>query len=263
VDERGRALLAGGGLGVVLLLVLVALGGGGVPGVGGGPTRGPGSEPVGSLPSPLPVADLYRLFSEPGIANSDGTPVRLSVSKVADLALPSGRVVAADAFMVGPDALPFTRTLAPGVHPVLLLRADFGDGTRSVAAAMVRAGSGDPVRWELALVPGQDAALLGPDQVFGYGTDSGTGSFTSAEAAASLTRARAEGFTKRLLDALGTTAETYRDTADVAVEGSGLNVVAFSSGWGDGAYPSWVGVSPDGTAVELLTSCEILEPNAP
>jgi Protein of unknown function (DUF4241) len=41
--------------------------------------------------------------------------------------------------------------------------------------------------------------------------------------------------------------------------GSGTNVVAFSSGFGDGAYPSFVGLDRDGRPAVVLTDFGVLD----
>ncbi len=261
MDERGQALAAGGALGVVLLVVVLAFRSGmlGPVAAAPGPPVAPDGAAEASLPPAMDVADLYPLFGEPGRAMSAGRSVDLSVAKVGDLVLPSGRVVAADAFAVGTGVAPFTRTLPPGRLPVLVLRAGPPGGPGWVAAAMIRAGSGDPVRWEPALVPGQDPAKLGPDEFYGYGVDSGTGGFWSAEAG-TLDEGAFRAFGDRLLDALGQTEEAYRDAAEVMIDPtSGLNVVAFSSGWGDGSYPTWFGLDAAGQPVVVLTSFDVLD----
>ena len=71
-----------------------------------------------------------------------------------------------------------------GIRCSIACRVDFDDGDERVAAALVRFADHEPASWDLALVPGQDPRILGPDEVFGYGVDSGTGSFTSPEVVA-------------------------------------------------------------------------------
>ena len=41
---------------------------------------------------------------------------------------------------------------------------------------------------------------------------------------------------------------------------SGLNLIAFSSGWGDGCYPSYWGLDAQGQATCLLTDFRVIEP---
>ena len=211
-----------------------------------------------AVPSMAP-ADIYALFARPRPARSQHLPVTVSVEEAPDVVLPSGRLVASDAFVIG--GVPFTFEVPRGRHRVTILRADFADGDRRVAAAMVRIRPGDPARWELALVAGQDPATLRPGEVFGYGVDSGTGAFTSPEAVAAVDgEAAYTAYSDRLLAVMA--AKTIDDpmTASVAVDpATGANVVAFASGFGDGSYASYAGLDDRGEVVAVLTDLGILD----
>ena len=217
--------------------------------------------PVDALPAPprMTPADLYAMFIDPSPAHSFDVPVALSVDDAGVLFLPSSALVASDAFII--DATPFTLDVPAGRHPVSVLRSDFDDGDRRIAAAMVRFAAGDPVRWELALVPGQDRSTLGPDDIFGYGVDSGTGAFTSPEAVAQLkTEASYTAFSDALMAAMPGKAVTDPLTASVLVDPTTqVNVVAFASGFGDGTYPSYAGFDRDGQVVVVLTDFGIVD----
>ncbi len=52
----------------------------------------------------------------------------------------------------------------------------------------------------------------------------------------------------------------WNHSVDVVVdEATGANVIGFSSGFGDGAYPSWFGLDAGGAPIVLLTDFAILE----
>lgn len=185
--------------------------------------------------------------------------VSVSVDDAGTLFLPSDALVASDAFIL--DAPPFTLDVPAGRHPVSVLRSDFEDGDRRIAAAMIRFAPDEPVRWELAVVPGQDPSVLGPDELFGYGVDSGTGAYTSPEAVARLKdEARYTAYSDALLAAMPGKSLADPITASVMVDDTmGTNVVAFASGFGDGSYPSYVGFDGDGQVVVVLTDFGVLD----
>jgi hypothetical protein len=222
------------------------------------------AEPDASSPPRMAVEDLYAAFASSTTGTSLRTAVRMTVDDAGEVVLPSGRLVGSDAFVIF-DAVPFTTAVPPGRHPVSVLRADFADGDRRVAAAMIRFGPNDPVRWELALVAGQDPASLGPDEFFGYGVDAGTSAFTSPEATARLRDETAyDAYSKAVRDALFPGGPRFRLTAQVEVDrGSGANVVAFASGFGDGAYPTFIGIDRDGRPAVALTDFGILDASSP
>ena len=132
------------------------------------------AEPSASYPPPMDVGDLYAAFTSPGRAFVGGRAGALDVVSAGEIVLPSGRIVAADAFLLSTE--PFTTTVAAGRYPVSLLSATVDEGVGSdVAAAMLRLAPGEPVSWDMALVAGQDITRLEPGSIFGYGVDFGDG----------------------------------------------------------------------------------------
>lgn len=212
-----------------------------------------------SVPPLMETADLYAAFADGGVASSYGTPTALATVKAGELVLPTGRVVAADIFFF--DTEPFARNLPAGRYPVSLLSstqdAAFGG---DVAAAMIRVAPGDPVSWELAPVPGQDPATLKPDEFFGYGVDSGTGCFASVEALAVLIAGDFDSYADRVQTGLFASKGVFIRSVDITVDpASGVNVIGFRSGYGDGAYPSRFGLDAHGRPLALLTDFGILD----
>jgi hypothetical protein len=269
VDDRVSMLGVGAALGLALVLAIGVLvpRGGSVP-VGAVfpsavPSRG---SPRASLPPRVPamaVEELYARFARGGPAVAGTAAVDLSTERAGELFLQTGRVVASDAFYLTFDP-PFTRWLPPGRHSVFVLHAATAKPHDDrIAAALIRAAPGDPVRWEMALHPGQNLATLDPDEFYGYGVDSGTGSFASAEAAEWLSRAgdaALEAYSGRVEAAMFPSRNEIHPVVDVPLgDPSGLNVIAFSSGWGDGSYPSYFGLDADGRPLVLLTDFQILD----
>lgn len=219
-----------------------------------------------SLPPLMSTEEIYTAFAAGGKARSGGEATTLSTVEAGDLVLPTGRIVAADVYLVSQE--PFTRALPAGRHPVSLLSsarapANAGD----VAAAMIRAAPRDPVTWELAVVAGQDPVTLLPGEFFGCGVDSGTGCFASPEAVATLTNQDSfEDYGDRIHKAMFPSDDVadWKNSVDVIVDpASGANVIGFSSGFGDGPYPSWFGLDANDEPLVLLTDFGILEAPAP
>jgi hypothetical protein len=266
MDQRAaRALMLGiAGLAAVVGVIVLFIVGPtprsvGEPAASGAPTA------MASLPPLLSTEDIYAAFAEGGTAMSGGERTVLSAIPAGDLVLPTGQVVAADVFFFNTE--PFTRRLPAGRHPVLLLSsARDPDVAGDVAAAMIRAAPGDPVSWELALVPGQDASTLRAGEFFGYAVDSGTGCFASAEAVAVLTAGDLEAYGDQIHDGMFPSDDVtdWKNSVNVVVDqASGANVIGFTSGFGDGGYPSWFGLDADGKPLVLLTDFGILEAPGP
>ena len=222
-------------------------------------------EPAPSLPPLLSTEEIYSAFTAGGPATSGGEPVRLSTFAAGELVLPTGRLVAADVFFF--DEEPFARTVSAGRYPVSLLKTAEGAAFGYIAAAMIRFGPGDPVSWELALRDGQDPTKLRPGEFFGYGVDSGTGSFASPEAVAAVSSVVGfDDYSEEVHHGMFPSDDVgdWNHSVDVVVdEATGANVIGFSSGFGDGAYPSWFGLDASGEPLLALTDFGILEAPAP
>lgn len=191
-----------------------------------------------------------ELFTEEG-------SLPLHVHGLGALRLPTGKIVACDPF-VFPETKPFPIDVPVGNYSVKLSVADTPRNYQRVAYAMIQFSARPAVSWKMALFPDQDESTLGSDQFFGYGVDAGTGCFMDASVAeiladrmssdsnwdesliAEMDRTRVPG---RAWGWLNTTIDPQ----------SGGNLVAFSSGWGDGAYPCYWGYDSDGNIVSLTT----------
>lgn len=172
-----------------------------------------------------------------------------------ELLLPSGRVGACDPWFWTHESEPFDVGFSARSGEVALWVARF-ESDRRVAAAVLRVGARDPDRWEMAMTPRQRGKPLGPHQYWGYGVDSGTGSLGSPEAYEAKRQEVLDPsgrYDDRLLDAMQPNDVATYSWANYRPVGSDANLIAFSSGWGDGLYPSYVGRGQDNVPVCLLT----------
>jgi uncharacterized protein DUF4241 len=231
-------------------------------------------------PRPLQPAHLDLLF-RPGTRLEVGTSeaiegvggtVAVEVAQLGMLRLPSGALIACDptylqpagpgasewvtkSYSYGQSHHPFTATVPPGDYPVVLSRFRWFSGSGpTVAAVKVWIGDGAVDSWEMALRAGQDPRLLPDGGFFGFGVDAGTGCFFDAVAASALAHQ-----TRRFV--LG-----YQESRELTDDASGANLIAFSSGWGDGSYPVWIGSTAAGDiacfVADLLTF-DIMTPIPP
>ncbi|MEU6487685.1 DUF4241 domain-containing protein [Streptomyces sp. NPDC046887] len=205
-------------------------------------------------------------FQEPGENGLAGT---MSVVRAPGaLWLPTGQVTACDPFVsLGTgEAEPFTAAVPPGRYAVECAVATLtrpgeepgGQPHERIAAARLLISDAPALSWEPALTAGQDPAELDDDEFYGYGVDAGTGCFYDASCDESFPVDE---------DGEGPVWEAVwggDDTSDasgphlVTAPGSGHNLVAFTSGWGDGAYPTWVGRGADGQVVSFVTDFHVV-----
>lgn len=194
---------------------------------------------------------------QPLTFSADGRAASVAVYQLPDLLLPSGRIRASD-FLVG-GGEPFTRDVPPGRHPLALVAAKIDEGHERIALAVIRFSARSVASWEMAVTPGRDLATLKPGQVFGYGVDSGTGSFCDASAAPLLEQANEEdvGFPHRVMAEMRRSHQPTRDW--IHIETPNGSAAGFSSGYGDGSYASYFGLDDTGNPVVLLTDFNIVD----
>jgi hypothetical protein len=166
----------------------------------------------------------------------DHSEVTVEVGRAGQLRLPTGRLVAADAYALA-AGVPFTVHTAPGRYPVSFSRLRRRDrpAPSTVAAVRVEIRPGPVRSWELALRPYPDPCALGSWQFFGFEVATGTACLADAAACGAPP------------DTIGARARTPVPPGQV-VEWSGAgqlaNVMAFPAA--QGAYPTWLGRTSQG-----------------
>lgn len=210
-----------------------------------------------TAPPPEPKTELltHPIFNEAftdGFAISlNGTSYKFRSQPIGEIKLTSGKLVACDAFIGGEE--PFSKPVPVGSFPLHVAIASTGDDERIGFAKIVFA-PGQIESWELATVEGQDVSTLKKGEIFGYGVDSGTGAFMDVEALRAYEAQRnreGEKLDQRLITELD---KTYRHTRNWYLLQTDKGTVAmFSSGYGDGVYPTYRGYDKAGKLVAVIT----------
>jgi len=178
---------------------------------------------------------------------------RVEPTVIGEIGITSGNVVACDPLTIW-QPTPFTRQAPTGRFLIDALIAHYEGGDQRIAIATLRFSDTRPVKWEMAVKDGQDLSSLKPDEIFGYGVDSGTGSFMDSEAAAELVRKMEESddYFEDMIEEMDKTYVHTRSWATIRPNDN-YDIAIFSSGCGDGVYASYWGLDSDGNACCLLT----------
>ena len=202
--------------------------------------------------------NLNYAFENEVKLTQDKTEITLTKKDLTAVHFPTGKIVANDPCICFEND-PYTVTVKPGTYPISISVASFNTDNR-VALAMVCFSEKKPVKWELALTEHDDLSKLDKsDSFFGYGVDSGTGGFMDLQ-------------TAKLIDEKGLNLydefeeqfnSTYIHTYSYAFGSISGNktpdFAAFSSGFGDGSYPSYFGFDENGAPCCLVTDFFVLE----
>ena len=218
------------------------------------PAPAANDEPPPVVPRAGPFFDAA--FADGFEATAGDTRYRFHTRAAGDIVLTSGKLVACD--VIVSCGGPFTGSVPVGSFPLRFAIATRGDDER-IALARIDFAPGPISRWELAVIEGQDVTTLKRGEIFGYGVDSGTGAFLDAEALRAFGAERdrgGEAFDTRLFAEMD---KTYRHTRSWHLHPTPKGTVAlFSSGYGDGTYPTYKAYGKDGALVAVITDFGIV-----
>jgi hypothetical protein len=179
----------------------------------------------------------------PGVRRAAGDYRPRRDVEIGSVVLPNGRVVTDDVPGGGPLRSRYITT--PGTYPVrATLARPRGKGKRfdRVALATLVVSARRPVRWR-------------PDR--GVVTDGGTASFTSPQAETALKKIGPDRGEQWMDDAFTAMAAHDYVGADRNLPG-GTDMVLFSTGFGDGMYPLFVGLDADGRPARYVLDFRVL-----
>jgi hypothetical protein len=187
-------------------------------------------------------------------------PMTFKTRRLGEIALPSGRIGASDPLVLAQPE-PFSTAVPPGRYPVELAVAVLENEDERTAYARLLFSTEPAIRWAMAVTPGQDPSTLSEEEIFGYDVDTGTGCFLSPEVGQVLANRMAEesGYYETFIEEMQ---KNYQDTWSWASlrpdPASELSVIVFSTGYGDGVYASYFGLSADGRPVALVTDFQVI-----
>ena len=203
--------------------------------------------------------DLDRLLTAGSRYADDTFGYLIEPHRLTDAVLPTGQIVGCDPLVSAADATPFTVTVPPGTYPVWAWVAVLRDPEvdtdldhRRVAALQLVVVDEPAARWELALGPGQDTTVLKGDEFFGYGVDAGMGTLADVVALRAMSTWDQDRVEEVYIIDLPW-APVPGVIVAVTDEATGANVVSTMSGWGDGAYPTFIGYTADGRVASFVT----------
>jgi hypothetical protein len=219
------------------------------------------------------LSDLDRLLSVGSSYEDTGVAYLVDVYDLSEVVLPTGHVVACDPFSIFPGTAAFEVTAPPGTYPmrawVATVQGGDAEQQKRVVALQLVIANEPTERWEMALTEDQDLESLSGEQFYGHSVDGGTSTLADLVAAQALSAwewdqiedAFFPGSRPRLPRLLSAPKPASLPAPPpvpgartvVVDKDTGANIVAVESGWGDGAYPSFVGYSRNGRVTCFAT----------
>lgn len=169
--------------------------------------------------------------------------------------LPTGRLVSCDPFVGTQHPQELDVRFVAGEYDVILSVASNNSDSR-VARATVLMSAANPVAW-IAARPRKEGSVRPNDEStpYAYAVDSGTGCFTSPEAALEFNRGD---YAQKLLAELEKNYVPTWHWACLSV-GSEKNMAVFATGFGNGRYGAHVGLDDEGRACCVVTDFGVLD----
>lgn len=193
---------------------------------------------------------LDTIFTDGATIKTGSGVFRMAVEDLGKLDLPSGHLYACDPFVAldRENAAAYSASVPAGSYPVQVarVRQEGASGSRVVAVKLV-IWDEPAFTWEV------------DDDQPGYGVDAGAGCFIDLESVPVFERLHQAGADSPVRAA-------FRRTDDEAVAtiladaASGHTMAIFSSGVGDGYYPTWIGRAVSGHVVCFVT--QFMNPEA-
>lgn len=209
--------------------------------------------PVGTIFTP----PLFSKGFEYGYEERDeqGNIYEFRPKNVGDLALPSGQLVITEPlYFYDQEAIEIR--LKPSTYKVVIAEAlIYNDGKvvdKRNALAKIVISSGEAESWEY---------------IWTFGVDGGTGGYIDYQVMRKIiSEGKADKFSKDLLKEFELRYEVpkpFHENHEAYYQYVNLsfdtgNLIAFSSGWGDGGYNSYIGYDREGKAVEILTDLGVI-----
>ncbi|MEI0518407.1 DUF4241 domain-containing protein [Brachyspira murdochii] len=178
---------------------------------------------------------------------------KLDILEVGEINITSGKIIACDplAYLYD-DIEPFIQTVKPDKYKVSLLIIEEEE---RIAIAKISFSNNEPKTYELAVTGEEDLSDIEEGEFFGYPVDAGMGCVCDYETALKYLEYEKEleekgDFDNRYDDLFSDLLEDnakknpkyqseYGDWLNWNVPESDSNIVLFSSGYGDGYYPSY------------------------
>ena len=175
---------------------------------------------------------------------------------IGKLKIVSGYIIACDPGHIDEYGIPFTQTFPTGEFPVQLAIARLGYD-ETIAFARINFSDEPVVKWEFALQAGQPPITVGGKKMHGYSVDLGVGVFMDTAASNALDKSN---LTELDADLYKEMSKHFHNDWRYTMYNFGQhNIAAFSSGFGDGYYATYIGFDAKGKPCRLLTDFNLID----
>ncbi len=200
--------------------------------------------------------EIYETaFFKNTVVKKDSINFKFYSVDIGNIQVESGKLIACDPIVMK-DGIAFTQKFPIGQFPVQLAIAK-RDSDERVAFSRILFSNDTVTMWEFALQPGQKQKPITGDDIYCYGVSAGTGLFIDEQANKIFQQKDFSVWEHVFVKDIE---KNYRNTWSYVVhEFDGHNLTAFSTGYGDGCYATYIGFNSKGEVCRLLTDFGIVQ----
>ncbi|RYY71718.1 MAG: DUF4241 domain-containing protein [Chitinophagaceae bacterium] len=182
--------------------------------------------------------------------------VKLYGVNIGNLKVSSGKIIACDPLHVEEYGIPFTQQFPVGEFPVQLAIAQVGL-EEMIAFMRVKFSNKPVVKWEFALQKGQQPLPIGGSEIHGYGVDAARGIMMDVEARKHLNAEKLTSMNDTLYQEMDK--HIHNGWRYALYNFGDYNLAAFTTGFGDGRYATYIGFDIEGKPCRLLTDFDFFD----
>ena len=182
--------------------------------------------------------------------SQDGHNIEFYKKGIGQINISSGKIIATDPIALQ-HADPFLHEFPKGQYPVELAIAKMNNDER-VAYVRIKFNQKKITNWKFALKNEQPDIPITSADLYGYGVDGGIGMFIDLEGRNYLNKLNIDDYWGSIF--IDKFSEKHKKTwSYINHKYSKYNLVAFSSGYGDGYFGTYIGIDEEGEICQLLT----------
>nr|WP_312575935.1 DUF4241 domain-containing protein [Sedimentibacter sp.] len=186
---------------------------------------------------------------------------RMQIEKIeaGKLKLVTGKIIATDPILMYDDQC-YSKHVAPGTYSVYIYNGKIEKRKTQTVLAELRFNDGIPVRWEMALLEGENSNGFASDEFMGYEVENGLGCFMDEHVMDILDVLNEEELEKYENNIKNTIRKGDCVWADIMIDKkTKSNIIVFTSGWNSGVFPTYYGFDKNNKLIKLVTDFMVIE----
>ena len=186
---------------------------------------------------------------------------RMQIEKVAagNLKLVTGKIIATDPILMYDDQC-YSNHVTPGTYPVFIYNGKTDKRKTQTVLAELRFNDNIPVRWEMALLKGENSSRFASDEFMGYEVENGLGCFMDEHVMDILDVLDEEELENHEKNIKNTIRQSDQFWSDIMIDKkTESNIIVFTSGWNEGVFPTYYGFDKNNKIVKLVTDFMVIE----